>query len=451
MERKALVRFAIPMILSLITQQLYNVADMVIVGKYLGVHELAAVGNAGTVIQVLITLSGGLEMGSEIIFARYAGEKKYMDILTGIKSILFFGFISGVIISIFGLLLKPFIFIWIKVPAELLQFTGSYISIYIAGMACVFLFDISRAILVALGDSKTPMFLVLFTSLLNIGLDLFFICILKFGVGGAALATILAQGAGMTIALILMKKKLHGITGQLKTPFFQFKKIQEILSISIPTIIQQVILSLSALFLQSLVNPYGSEIISGYLAVNKIILFGMLIVIGLSQALSIFTASQSGSGQFKQIRDGYRLCMKIATIYLLAIIGINFLFPKYLISIFIDIKNSPDAYLFAKNFLQFSCISYLLYGWKIINENLLRGFTRMKDFLRSNLSDLFVRMAATYILVTFISLNGFWAGNLVGKAVSFILSIYAIKKGHLLDNHFDAEQSTIPASNTLNS
>lgn len=439
--RRVLIKFAIPMILSLITQQLYNVADMVIVGKFLGVKELAAVGNAGTVIQVLITLSGGLEMGSEIIFAKYAGNKKHKDILTGAKSILMFGLIGGIFLSILGLLLNPLILSWLKVPDELLSLTHSYISIYIAGMACIFIYDISRAIIVALGDAKSSMFLLLFSSVLNIVLDLFFICVLKSGVGGAALATILAQFSGMLIALFILKKKLSPYAKEIKTPLMDFKKIREILSISIPTIVQQIILSLSALFLQSLVNPYGSEVISGYLAVNKIMLFGMLIVIGLSQALSIFTAANSGQNNVTRIREAYILCMKITSVYLLLLIVVNFIFPKYLIGIFIYIKNNMEAYEFARKFLQFSILTYFMYGWKIINENLLRGFSRMKDFLRSNLTDLFVRMIMTYIFVCLISLNGFWIGNMLGKIASFIVSVYAIRKAHLFVKNIASDKN----------
>lgn len=429
--KRVLIKFAIPMILSLVTQQLYNIADMVIVGKFLGVNELAAVGNAGTVILILVTLSGGLEMGSEIIFAKYAGNRKHKDILVGVKSILVFGFTSGICISILGLILSPFILTWLKVPDALVSLTQSYTTIYIGGMVCIFLYDISRAIIVALGDAKSPMLLLLFSSALNILLDLFFICILKLGVGGAALATILAQFFGMFMALFILKKKLKPYRKEFKTSTMEFKKIREILSISIPTIIQQLILSLSALFLQSLVNPYGSQVISGYLAVNKIVLFGMLIVIGLSQALSIFTAANSGESHLHRVKDAYKFSMKIATAYLFVITGINLLFPKYLIGIFIDIKANADAYHFAKDYLQFSFLAYFAYGWKIMNENLLRGFSRMKDFLRSNLTDLFVRMIATYILVYVASLNGFWMGNMLGKVVSFIISVYAIRKGQL--------------------
>lgn len=433
--KKTLFKFALPMILSLITQQLYSVVDMIIVGRYLGVNELAAVGNAAAVVQILVTLSGGLEMGSEVIFARYVGEKKYKDIITGVKSILLFGFIGGLCITVIGLYIKGPILSWVNVPNELYRDTGIFISIYIAGIAGIFIYDISRAIIVALGDSRCPMILVIFTSFLNVVLDLLFICVLHMGVGGAAFATVLSQIIGMIITLSILRRKIQPYIKEYKSNPIQFNKIKEILSISVPTIFQQLILSLSSLILQTLVNPYGSEVISGYMAVNKIMLFGMLIIIGISQSLSIFISSNSGAKQMNRVREGYRIGLIFITLYLLCIIASNFLIPKYLIGTFIDVNKNPAAYQFAKVYLQFSFLTYLFYGWKIINENVLRGFLMMKEYLYSNLSDLVVKIAATYVLVAQFSLNGFWIGNMLGKVVSLIISILAIRHCNIIQNN----------------
>lgn len=433
--KKTLFNFALPMIFSLVTQQLYNVVDMVIVGRYLGVNELAAVGNAGAVVQILMTLSGGLEMGSEVIFAKYIGEKKYKDIIIGVKSILFFGFISGLCITLIGVCLKTPILSWINVPIQLYADTGIYISIYISGIAGIFIYDISRAIIVALGDSKCSMILVILTSLLNVVLDLLFILVFHMGTGGAAFATILSQIIGMIIALVILRKKMQPFIKRYSSSSMQFKKIIEILSISVPTIFQQLILSLSALFLQTLVNPYGSEVISGYMAVNKIMLFGMLVVIGISQSLSIFIASNSGAKQTNRIKEGYRICIQFSTVYLLCVAASNFLIPRYLIGAFIDISENPIAYQFAKNYLQFSCLAYLFYGWKIINESVLRGFLMMKEYLYSNLSDLIIKIVSTYFLVAQFSLNGFWIGNMLGKVIAFVICMLAIWHNHLLNQN----------------
>ncbi|KGK90099.1 MATE family efflux transporter [Clostridium sp. HMP27] len=426
--KKTLFKFALPMILSLITQQLYTVVDMIIVGQYLGVNELAAVGNAAAVVQILITLSGGLEMGSEVIFAKFVGEKKYGDIVIGVKSILLFGLASGLCITIIGLWIKSPILSLINVPGQLYKDTGTYISIYILGIAAIFIYDISRAIIVALGDSRSSMILVIFTSFLNVVLDLLFICVFKMGVGGAAFATILSQITGMIISLIMLRRKVVlFILDHEPIISIELSKIKEILSISVPTIIQQLILSLSSLVLQVLVNPYGSEVISGYMTANKIMLFQMLIIIGISQALSIFISSNFAAKQIDRIREGYRISLIFSAIYLLCIAVSNFLIPKHLIGTFIDINKSPAAYEFAKNYLQFSFLTYLFYGWKILNESVLRGLLMMKKYLYSNLSDLMVKIVATYFLISQFSLGGFWIGNMLGKVISLIISILAIR------------------------
>ncbi|MBE6068531.1 MAG: MATE family efflux transporter [Clostridium lundense] len=426
--RNTLFKFALPMILSLITQQLYTVVDMIIVGQYLGVNELAAVGNAAAVVQILITLSGGLEMGSEVIFAKFVGEKKYRDIVIGVKSILLFGLASGLCITIIGLCIKSPILSWINIPGQLYKDTGTYISIYISGIATIFIYDISRAIIVALGDSRSSMILVIFTSFLNVVLDLLFICVFKMGVGGAAFATILSQIIGMIISLIMLRRKVVPfILDHEPIISIELSKIKEILSISVPTIIQQLILSLSSLILQILVNPYGSEVISGYMTVNKIMLFQMLIIIGISQALSIFISSNFAAKQIYRIREGYRTSLIFSAIYLLCIGASNFLIPKYLIGTFIDINKNPAAYEFAKSYLQFSFLTYLFYGWKILNESVLRGLLMMKKYLYSNLSDLMVKIVATYFLVSQFSLSGFWIGNMLGKVISLIISILAVR------------------------
>ncbi len=433
--KKTLIHFAMPMILSLITQQLYNVVDMIIVGRFLGVKELAQVGNAGTIVMILVTLSGGLEMGSEVIFAKYMGAKKQKDIVIGVKSILIFGFFSGLVITLLGTFLKTPILSLIRMPSDLINGTGTYYSIYLMGITGIFLYDITRAILIALGSPRISMFLMLFSSVLNVILDLVLICLFKMGVGGAAFATILSQIIGMVFALIALNKKLHPMVIQYPYRGMNFEKIKEILHISLPTILQQLLLSLSAILLVALVNPFGSEIISGYVAVNKIMIFGLLVVMGTAQAISVFTAANYGANNRERVRKAYQYCVGFMSVYLLLVIGTNFILPKFLIGAFIDIKKNGAAYEFGKQFLQYSTLTYLLYGWKIINESVLRGLLNMKAFLISNLSDLFLRTTMSYFFVWMFSSHGFWMGNMFGKLVSVAISMFfIIKSGLLISN-----------------
>lgn len=161
----------------------------------------------------------------------------------------------------------------------------------------------------------------------------------------------------------------------------------------------------------------------------------MMVVIGTCQALSIFTASNSGAGQIRRIKEAYRISMLFTTLYLVVVIVLNFFLPKYLVGAFLDTVKNPDAYGFAKDYLQFSCFSYLLSGWKIINESLLRGFLKMKDYLYSNLSDLAGKVIMTYVFVAQFSLHGFWMGNMFGKIIAFGISTYLIIKGGILKDN----------------
>jgi Na+-driven multidrug efflux pump len=159
----------------------------------------------------------------------------------------------------------------------------------------------------------------------------------------------------------------------------------------------------------------------------------MLVIIGIAQSLSIFTASNSGADKTDRIKEGYRIGMLISTFFLIFITALNFIIPNYLIGAFVDISEYPKAYQFAKNYLQFSLLAYLFYGWKIINESVLRGFLMMKEYLLSNLSDLVVKVVLTYLLVIPFSLSGFWMGNMLGKVVAFIISMLVIKQKHLIN------------------
>lgn len=426
--KKILIRFSIPIILSLIAQQLYNVADAVIVGRFLGAEELSAVGNGGAVIGVLITISGGLEMGSEVIFSKYAGQKKYKDILSGIKSILIFGFICGIIISVTGIITAPIILKAVNVPDNLMKLTSSYLTIYMSCLMCIFVYDISRAVIMAMGDSKTPMIMVIATSCINITLDLLFICIFNMGVAGAALATALSQVIGAIVTLYIMKQKIEKIKCECGRTSYDGGKIKEILSISLPTIFQQLVLSLSSLILQSLVNPFGTDIISGYVALNKIMYLGMLPVIGFCQTLSMFASANSGYSGKNRVAECYKTSIIYASICTAAVVLINFILPKYLIGSFIDINIHKEAFIFAKDYLQFSTVVYFITAYKNLNESVLRGYGRMKEFLCSNITDLIVKVVSTYILIKLIASSSFWIGNMCGRIASFAISSFILYK-----------------------
>lgn len=430
--KKSLITFAIPIIFSFVIQQLYLVVDTILVGKFLGVDELAAVGNAASIIGVFLIISGGLEMGCEVLIARFIGEKQYQTIFRSSLGILLFASVTAIILSsILILLQKPFFYL-INIPTDLHGLTSDYLTFYSIGFIFIFLYDISRAILIAMGDTKIPSLVVLFTSILNVFLTLFFILELQMGVKGVAIATILAQLFGMLVTVMILRKRLKALPFAKEKFIFPKSEVFKLLTISYPLMIQQGVITGSMLILQALINPFGSQIISGYIAANKLIMLLMMITVGFCQTLTVFASVNIGAKKPERIQEAYRFCMKFVSFYVLAIVALDFFLAKPMVSIFIDEKQYPAAIAFGVTFLKYSCVMMLFYGWKNINESLLRGYAKMKSFLISNMSDLILRVAMAALLLPIFDLNSFWIANTIGTLIAFIVSMYFLKRHHIL-------------------
>lgn len=425
--KKRMIVFSIPIIFSLITQQLYQVADTIIVGKFLGVDELASVGNAGSIIGVFIVISGGIEMGCEVILARYMGKEQYQTIFLSAIGILLFAGCTALCLSAVSIAMEKPIFILMKIPPELWNLTSQYMTICSCGFISFYIYDISRAILISTGDAKTPFLIVVMTSFLNIILDLFFICGLNKGIAGAAMGTVFSQTIGMLVVLRIVIKRIKAMPHNKVKFIFPKAQLKEVLLLSCPLMIQQGILSLSVLLLQSLINPFGSEMISGYIAANKIIMLLMIVVIGLCQTLSIFTAQNLGANQSDRIQKGYRFSVQIVILYVIFVVILNFIFAKPMLSVFVHTKEYPSAVEFGAHYLTCNSIMLLFYGLKNMNESILRSYAKMRAFLISNVSDLLVRVGMTATLIPFFALDSFWIANTLGAYTAFIMSILLIR------------------------
>lgn len=430
--KKGFIKFAIPIIFSFLAQQLYLVVDTVIVGKYLGADELAAVGNAASIIGVFLIISGGLEMGCEVLVARFIGEKKFHTIVTSTIGILLFASVMAIILSGALILLQRPLFELIQIPSSLHDLTSDYMTFYCAGFIFIFLYDISRAILIAMGDTKSPFYIVLSTSVLNVLLTLYVILELQLGVKGAAIATISSQLFGMLITLCILIYRMKKLDYEKEKFVFPKSQVFELLSISYPLMIQQGVITGAMLILQGLINPFGSQIISGYIAVNKIIMLLMMITVGFCQTLTVFTSVNIGAKKPERIQEAYRFCIQFIIVYVSCVIIVDFFLAKPMLSIFLDENQYPKAISFGVTFLKCSSLMLLFSGLKNINESLLRGYTKMKSFLISNMSDLVLRVSMAAILLPIFELNSFWIASTLGTFVAFIVSLYFLKSQGIL-------------------
>lgn len=425
---KKLFFFSIPLILSLVTQQLYGIVDMIIVGKYLGADELAAVGNASNIVILFIVVSGGIELAVEIIFSRYIGKKDEESIAKGAVNMLVFGCIVGIFLAVAGFFILPSLFEIMNIPAKLVGFVRTYSYIYMLGVPAIYMYDISRAMITSMGDSKKSFYLIFSSTILNILLDLVFILVFKMGVAGAAFATILAQILMMAVSCRLLYQKIR------KNPYFTFKpsiqidQLKEILHVALPSIFQQFVITVTSLFLQALVNPFGREIIIGYVAVTKISTITRLVVAAFSQTLSIYSAQMFAGKKYQELKRTYRFLVQVSLIYTAGVILVLLLFPEQLCSLFFDVSKHSAGYDFFRVYLHCSLISFAVCIFKFMNENLLRSALEMKEYLVCNIGDLLLRLAVTYALLSPLGTNVFWVGELLGRLFAVAVSFYYLRR-----------------------
>lgn len=422
--KKTLLWFALPLIVSLLCEQLYNIVDTIIVGRFLGVDELSAVGNAGSIIQVLLVICGGMEMGCEIVFAKYAGQWKTNEFIQSVLSILCFCTVCAITLSGMGLLGKELVCHAMNIPEEILPLLYEYYQIYVGCIAVSFLYAVGRAVLLAMGNSKTCMFLVLFTSGLNIVLDLLLICVFTLGVSGAAIATILSQSVGMVaVGFFLIKHTGYHFQVGINATLFM-KKMKEVLHIAIPSMVQQFAITFSSLLVMAVVNPFGTQIISGYIASEKIMMFTLIPIVGLSMAISMFASANET--QMGRIKEGFAFLNQIMVGYITVVVAIVVFFPQWMVEPFIDVQQNVVAFSFARNYLSCSIVTFYFSSIKYMNEGLLRGFSKMKHFLVSNLSDLFVKVAFAILLVSWLGTQVFWMATLSGRLISVTISLFLL-------------------------
>lgn len=423
---KKLFFFSLPMIGSLLTQQLYNVADMIIVGQFVGVDELAAVGNAGTVLLLFIVISGGIELAVEIIFSRYIGKNDQKSLAKGTTNILAFGVILGVLLAALGFLLLPLLFDIMNVPKQLLSFTQSYCYIYLLGVPFIYIYDISRAMITSLGDAKKSFYLVLSSSLLNVALNLLFILVFQLGIVGAALGTILSQGITMCISLLILYRKSRINPHFHLAVSFDLVQLKEIGTIAIPSIFQQFVITLSSVFLQSFVNQFGNDVIIGFIAVTKVLTVSRIVISGFAQTLSIFSAQMFAGKKYTELRQIYRFLTQISLLYAVFVSVVFLTFSQQLCGFFFDSQQHPEGYLFFKTYLIFSIATLFMTVFKFMNESILRSALKMKEYLLCNIGDLLVKVGSTFLLLSLASTDAFWIGEALGRSLAFALSAFFV-------------------------
>jgi len=422
-EVTVILRFAVPMLIGNIFQQMYTMVDSIIVGRGVGKEALAAVGASFPIIFLMVSLVIGITMGAAVMLSQYFGAKDYVSLKKTIDTAYIFLFLAALLITGLGILLSGPILRGLKVPDEVFPLAKQYLNIMFAGMVFLFGYNTVSAVLRGLGDSKNPLYFLIIATILNIFLDLLFVLVFRWGVAGAAWATVLSQGVSLLAGILYMQRSTHEVLHiHLKRIRFDKEIFRTMLRIGLPSGLQQSLVSLGFIALTRIVTPFGTNVIAGYTAASRLDSFAIMPAMTLSVAISTFVGQNLGAGKLERVMKGYLSTLLFAGGIAAAITAVMVLFKVKLIQIF---NADPAVVRIGAEYLVIVSAFYVVFTGMFITGGVLRGAGDTLTQMFITLCALwFIRIPASAFLSSHIGTNGIWwgipAGWVVGFSISFV-------------------------------
>ncbi|HDP54233.1 MAG TPA: MATE family efflux transporter [Bacteroidetes bacterium] len=367
---KQIMKFALPMLLGSLFQQLYSIVDTIIVGKYLGKEALASVGASFPIIFTIIALVIGIGSGASVVISQYYGAKDEDNVRKAVDTLNIFLLITGVAISAVGILISRWIFALLQLPSELLESAMAYLNIYLMGMVVFFGFNSITSILRGVGDSKNPLYYLIIATFLNIGLDLLFIIKFNWGIAGAAWASVIAQAAAFVIAVIHVNKRHSVIRIAIVGITFNREIFKQSVRIGLPTGIQHTFVALGMMALMGIVNTFGTNVIAGFTGASRIDSLAAIPAMTLSVALSVFVGQNIGAKKFERIFKGLKVALIFASAISITMSIVAIFWSIPLMKLF---SNDAAVISIGREYLIIVSLFYLLFSTMFIFNGLLRG------------------------------------------------------------------------------
>lgn len=426
---KLLFFFSLPMVAGNLFQQLYNMVDTAVVGKFVGEDAVAAVGSSFPVVFLAVAIAAGLSMGCNVVISQLFGAGRIHEMKTTVCTALITLSAVGLTLMLLGTLLAPSILQLLGTDPDIMTASQTYLRIYFGGAGFLFLYNTLNGIYNALGDSRTPLCFLMAASLGNIVLDLLFVARFGMGVAGVAWATLLAQGACALVSLTVMLRRLRRMPCEpekrdLPFPLFDLSAVRRILKIGLPSMLQQSLVSASMMMMQGLVNSYGKVFVAGYTAATKIDTLAMMPNMNFANAISSYTAQNIGAGKYDRVKEGLKAILFMILIFSIVITLVIFLFGSQLLSLFLDPTDASGALSYGLSYMHTVSMFYILMGVMFVSNGVLRGAGDMGAFTFSSLANLGSRVAIAYGLSHTIGESAIWwsipAGWLIGSCVSLL-------------------------------
>ncbi len=403
---RQIISFSMPMLLGNVFQQLYNIVDSIIVGKYLGKEALASVGASFPILFTIIALIIGIGSGASVVISQYFGAKDYSSVRRASDTLNIFLLGAGVVISIIGILSSRWIFELLQLPEELMPSAIVYLNIYLSGTIVFFGFNATTSILRGIGDSKNPLYYLVVATLLNIALDFLFILGFKWGIAGAAWATVISQAVAFIIAVVHTNRRHKVLRFALSGLSFDWVIFLQSVRIGLPTGIQHTFVALGMMALMGIVNTFGTNVIAAFTAASRIDSLASLPAMTLSVALSVFVGQNLGAGKLDRIKNGLKTSLTIASTISILMTIVAILWSVPLMRVF---TNDNEVVTIGRSYLIIVGVFYVLFSTMFILNGLLRGAGATLIPMFVTLFSLWlIRIPLAWFLSRYIGEAGIW-------------------------------------------
>lgn len=421
-------RFCLPLFGSIIFQQLYNIADSLVAGKFIGENALAAVGNGYEITLIFIAFAFGCNMGCSVVVSQLFGGREYGKLKTAVSTACIFSAVLCAALMLAGILgCSPLLYL-IQTPTEVFSDSKLYLDIYIWGLPFVFFYNIATGIFSALGDSKTPFYFLAVSSASNIAVDILFVKAFDMGVAGVAWATFLCQGISCILAVFTVWKRLRKIQVQKKPPLFDIGLLKKILTIAIPSILQQSFISVGNILIQGVINGFGTSVMAGYSAAVKLNNLVITSFTTIGNGISNFSAQNLGAHKYGRIKECFHAGMKMIWCLCIPFCILYIFFGKYLLLLFME-KESAAALMTGRQFLWILSPFYFVVSAKLVADGILRGISAMRQFMAATFTDLILRVVLAFVLSGWTkSAIGIWCAWPIGWTIAMACSVFFYHK-----------------------
>ena len=426
---KALLLFAFPMIIGNLFQQFYTMVDSVVVGRFVSENALAAVGASYSLTNVFISIAIGGGVGASVLVSRYFGARDYRRMKTSVSTALISFLVVSLALGGLGLLLGDQIMEVLNTPENIMEDAVTYLNIYFMGLPFLFMYNVLSAMFNALGKSRIPLYLLIFSSVFNVVLDLIMVCSFHMGVSGVAWATLIAQGISAVMAFLIFIREMRSYQSGEEIRWFDRREFGSMCRIALPSILQQSTVSIGMMLVQSVVNSFGAQMLAGYSAGMRIESICIVPMAAMGNVMSSFTAQNLGAKQQERVVKGYRTAYGIVFGFGILICLILEIFYRPLTLMFLGEEGTTLALNTGMSYMRFIGFFFSFIGLKMITDGLLRGAGDMKMFTVANLVNLGIRVAVAVIMAPRFGIAFVWYAVPMGWLANYLISFARYKTG----------------------